>query len=105
MDTMFGKIHTATFIDTDGRLGFLFDLKGTGWGCGDFWGFWSTDHTPSCEWTPETRHIALGEACMRVQKLFVDARKRSLDQLVGMPVEATFEGNLLRSWRILSEVL
>jgi hypothetical protein len=34
-----------------------------------------------------------------------DAKVNSVDRLKGVPVEATFDGNLLKEWRILTEVL
>jgi hypothetical protein len=40
-----------------------------------------------------------------VSSLLKDAKVNSVDQLKGKPVEVTFDGNMLKSWRILTEVL
>jgi hypothetical protein len=40
-----------------------------------------------------------------VSKLLKEAKVDSVDKLKGKPVEVTFEGNTLKSWRILTEVL
>jgi hypothetical protein len=34
-----------------------------------------------------------------------DAKVNSVDELKGKPVEVTFDGNMLKEWRILTEVL
>jgi hypothetical protein len=40
-----------------------------------------------------------------VSKLLKDAKVSSVDELKGKPVEVTFDGNMLKEWRILTEVL
>jgi hypothetical protein len=40
-----------------------------------------------------------------VSKLLKDAKVNSVDELKGKPVEVTFDGNMLKEWRILTEVL
>ena len=38
-------------------------------------------------------------------KKWCDAKVNSIDKLKGIPVEVTFEDNMLKEWRILTEVL
>jgi hypothetical protein len=40
-----------------------------------------------------------------VSKLLKDAKVDAVQKLQGIPVEVTFDGNLLKEWRILTEVL
>ena len=40
-----------------------------------------------------------------ISKLLTEAKVNSIDQLKGKPVEVEFEGNTLKGWRILKEVL
>jgi hypothetical protein len=40
-----------------------------------------------------------------VSKLLKEAKVNSVDKLKGIPVEVTFDGNILKDWRILTEVL
>jgi hypothetical protein len=41
----------------------------------------------------------------RIDKILTDAKVYSVDKLKGKPVELTFDGNMLKEWRILTEVL
>jgi hypothetical protein len=40
-----------------------------------------------------------------LSKLLKDSNVNSVDKLKGVPVEVTFDGNMLKDWRILTEVL
>jgi hypothetical protein len=40
-----------------------------------------------------------------VSKLLKEAKVDSVEKLKGKPIEATFDGNMLKEWRILTEVL
>lgn len=105
-----GKIKSASFGEggyQDACIGISFDLGSDkdSWGVGDFWGAWSIERSDYCKWTEASRITELGEMCMRVSKLLADAKKRSVHELVGTPVEVTFDGNLLKSWRVLTEVI
>jgi hypothetical protein len=61
-----------------------------------------TEHT---KWTEEDRTNNIGEAVRFVSKLLKEAKVDSVDKLKGVPVEVTFDGNLLKEWRVLTEVL
>lgn len=52
------------------------------------------------EWEQNVIQYALFE-----RDTLLSAKKQRVEQLVGTPVEVIFEGNLLKSWRVLTEVL
>jgi hypothetical protein len=90
----------------DAQLGVSFALGGDGWGVGDFWGHWAT-RSASAEWTAESRIVVLGEIFDRLGKLISEAKVEHAQELIGRPIEATFDSPIGRlvSWRILKEVL
>ena len=91
----------------DAMLGLTVDLGGHGWGVGDFKGFWGSDiaHSENCKWTEASRRDAHADTMLLIGKLLTDANKTSADELCGVPVEVCFEGNTLKSWRILTEAI
>jgi len=103
-----GKIVSCEFGHggyQDACIGVSFSLGGDSWGVGDFWGGWYIDRSDYCKWTEAERITGLGEAVMRLHKLLADAKKEKVSQLKGVPIEVTFEGMSLKSWRVLTEVL
>jgi len=40
-----------------------------------------------------------------VSKLLKEAKVDNVDKLKGIPVEVTFDGMMLKEWRVLTEVL
>ena len=48
---------------------------------------------------------SLVKVLRRLSKILKEAKVKSVYQLKGIPVEVTFEGNLIKEWRILTEVL
>lgn len=106
--TELGKIKTAQFGwggYNESMVGVTFDLGGAGWGVGDHWGAWGTERTEYCKWTEDERLRQLGEVCMRLAALLKAAKVEHVANLPGTPVEVTFEGNTLKSWRVLEEML
>lgn len=89
----------------DVMLGCSFALGGKGWGVQTHDGMWGTKRTKDCEWTEESRLKQLGETVMRLGDILSAAKKKDIADLIGVPIEAIFDGNKLVSWRILSEVL
>lgn len=93
----------------DAQFGLNIDLssKKDGWGVCDFKGFWSIDTKcdKRCKWTEKDRDESFTKTMRLINKLLSQSNKKSLDQLKGVPVEVTFDGNLLKDWRILTEVL
>jgi hypothetical protein len=106
--TELGKIKSAQFGwggYNEAMVGATFVLGGESWGVGDHWGAWGVERTEHCRWTEDDRLRQLGEVCVRLAALLKSARKDDVSRLPGTPVEATFDGNMLKSWRVLEEVL
>lgn len=90
----------------DGAMfGLTLSFAGPGWGVGDFKGTWAEPPSEHAKWTVDDQTRIFAEAVRLLRDTLKAAKVRSVDQLVGIPIEVTFEGNLLRDWRILTEVL
>lgn len=94
----------------DVMFGVSFDLGSTeqGWGVGDFRGFWSPaqmERSPHAKWTEESRREEILNAFLWLDQLMKDAKVNDANKLVGIPVEVVFHNSMLKSWRILTEVL
>jgi hypothetical protein len=90
----------------DGAMfGMSVTLGGKGWGVGDFDGTWTRTPDESCAWTLEDQTKHWGEMCRRVAELMSKSKVTSCADMVGIPVEVSFNGSTLHSWRILEEVL
>jgi hypothetical protein len=110
MRTELGKIAQVSFGFggyQDMQIGVSFILEGVGWGVGDFRGAWSLSVKvgEATKWKEEDRDAELANTVKFLDGLLRDAKKQTLDQLTGVPIEATFNGNTLASWRVLKEVL
>lgn len=106
--TELGRIKKITFGYggyQDAMLGLSVTLGGKAWGVGDFKGAWGIDRSEHAKWSEEDRFRQLGETCMFLRDLLRKAGKQTVDQLEGVPVECTFDGTKLVSWRILEEVI
>lgn len=106
---MYGKIkkvYVGYCGYQDAQIGFQFELGGKDWGvCVPAIGHWGTKRTKSCKWSEQDRINGLGRAFMEVKKLLDDANKRNITDLEGTPIEAIFENNVLKDWRVLTEVI
>lgn len=105
MERELGKITAVSFGRNSDRP-FLFGLELTLTGKG--WGTFTTinaNMSDACEWTEEQRNAAFFEVCRKIYKLLRDANVNSVYELIGKPVEVIFENNMLRDYRILTEVL
>lgn len=106
-----GKISYAKFGNggyQDSMFGATFSLDTKSGGCGDFWGFWDMGITPSkssSKWTEANRDEQRVEVMVRIETLMRDANVKDFNDLVGKPIEVTWESHRLKSWRILKEVL
>lgn len=92
----------------DAMIGFNFTLgsESEHWGVNTEWqGHWAIERSEHAKWTEEARIEALGKAFQYLGRLLHDAKKTNVNQLVGVPIEATFEGMVLKDWRILKEVI
>ena len=108
MEKKLGKIQRCEFGFggyQDAQIGISFAIGGDGWGVGDFWGYWNTERSAGTKWTEADRLTGLGSTVMRISALLEAAKVESVSKLKGVPVECTFDGNALKSWRVLAEVL
>lgn len=94
-DVMFGLRVELSF---DGCSG-IADWKGT-------WCPGKVDPDKHTKWTECQRNEIFAETMRFIAKLLVDSKKTDMHLLVGVPVEVEIhEFNLLKSWRILTEVI
>jgi hypothetical protein len=89
----------------DAMFGMSVTLGGVGWGVQDFDGTWTREPDSNCKWTQEDQTAHWGKVCRRVADLMAKAKVKTCEEMIGTPVEVTFNGNALQSWRILEEVL
>jgi len=111
MEKRLGKIERVTFGHggyQDSMLGLSVTLSGEAWGVSDFKGNWDAElvkHSEHFKWSEQDRSKAYDETMRFLSKLLKEAKVDNVDKLKGKPVEATFDGNRLEEWRILTEVL
>lgn len=108
METKIGKIQHVEFGIggyQDACIGVSFTLGSAPWGVSDFWGTWAIERNKRCEWTEEDRIRRLGEMVMRLNATMQAAKVTSIDKLKDTPVEVIFDGNTLKSWRVLEEAI
>ena len=111
MEKKLGKIESVSF-GLGGHQGAMIGLHVTlssgGWGVSDSRAHWDSERikwSENTKWSEEDRDGWYTEIMRYVSKLLKDAKVDSVDQLKGKPVEVTVDGNLLKEWRILTEVL
>lgn len=110
METRLGrihKIHLGYGGYQDAQFGITIDFRGPGWGVGSFIGFWGIDTRPDSytKWNEADRDAVFASVVRKVNEWLNDAGRQRLNELEGVPVEITFKGNSLHSWRVLKEVL
>jgi hypothetical protein len=90
-------------------LGLSVKLESTkgSWCVNDFKGFWGPDieRTESTKWTESDRLNGYSDTMALIGKLLKEAGKTTVAELRGTPVEVEFNGNMLSSWRILTEAI
>lgn len=105
MDGKFlGKIERARLVREDGRFGFVFDLSSAGGSTTDARVVWET-RPDRAQWTLQERADQMAHIMARVMLIMAEAKKHDFAQLTGVPIEVEFDGNMLKSWRVLTEVL
>ena len=111
MEKKLGKIQDVSFGlggYQGAMIGIHVTLGNEGWSVGDSRANWDAEQiecTEYTQWTEEDRDGWYAEIMRYVSKLLEEAKVDSVDKLKGKPVEVTFEGNTLKEWRILTEVL
>lgn len=86
------------------QFGLSLEFSSPSAGVGFFDGYWA-DRSDFAKWSIEDQEKAFVGTAKLVRDTLRKAKKRDVASLVGIPVEVTFEGNLLKSWRVLEEVL
>lgn len=100
-----GKISGATLgHDGDGRFGLSLDFDMHGTGVGTFVGHWST-RPERAQWTLEDQARSFANVMYLLRDTLTAAKRRNVSQMIGIPVEVTIEGGMLKSWRVLEEVV
>ncbi len=111
MEKKLGKIESVRFGHggyQDACIGLSVTLGNGSWGVGDFKGAWDPEKIKRSEhtkWTEKERSENLVDLMWFVSKLLKEAKVDSVDKLKNIPVEVTFDGMMLKEWRILTEVL
>ena len=108
MEKRLAKITSASFGIggyQDAQIGFFLGFEGEGWGIGTNRCDWALKRTKHCQWTEEDRIENLGKIVMELNEILKAAKVDTVEKLIGKPVEVTLEGNSLKDWRILTEVL
>lgn len=111
MEKLLGKIDSV-YVGiggyNDAMIGiyFTFSSGSTGVGSGQYtWDPSIITCNENSKWTEDERNADLAEIMRFISKLLNEAKVGSVDKLKGKPVELIFEGNTLKDWRILTEVL
>lgn len=68
-------------------------------------GGWSFPPDEHAKWTLEEQTENYGQMARKICALLKEAKVDSVDKLVGIPVECSFNGMQLESMRVLTEVL
>ena len=111
MEKRLGKIILARFGHggyQDSCIGIHFTLGGDGWGVQDSKSAWDPqiiEWRDDMNWTESDRDKEFVDIMRYVSKLLAEAKVDEISKLSGVPVEVCFNGNLLKSWRILTEVI
>jgi hypothetical protein len=111
METKLGKIEKVEFGVggyQEAMIGLHVTISGDGWGVCDTTSAWDAEtikHSEHCKWTENDRSKQYDDIVRFVSKLLKQAKVKSISSLKGIPVETIFEGNSLKEWRILEEVL
>jgi hypothetical protein len=103
-----GKISAVSFgwggyQDAQIGLSLTFTMKCSG--VGTFIGHWGQAASERCKWTEGERREALADVVIRIADMLTKIHGKDVHDLIGTPVELTFDGNMLHDWRLLEEVL
>lgn len=103
-----GKIESAKF-GLGGyqgvQFGVWFCIKSEGGSACNGQGVWTSEITENTKCTEKDRGKTLEEIMRYVMDLLEKAKVKNFNDLVGVPVEAIYDGQCLKEWRILTEVV
>ena len=108
MEQSLGKITNFKLGTRESRFGAHFTLETTTGATQSSECFWSPSEIKISEytkWTEEDRDKEMVKFLRWLNKLMHDAKATDINQMVGKPIEVTWNNNMLSSWRILTEVL
>lgn len=106
-----GKITNVHFGHVgyqDAGIGISLTLSGEGFGTNFSMDAWDPEQIPCSEnskWSEEDRNKNMSDIMRYVAQLLAKAKVSDFNQLKNIPVEVVFEDRMLKSWRILEEVL
>lgn len=96
-DGGYQDIQFGVSVTLDTPIGSVMDFKG-------YWGL-TIEVGKNTKWTEADRDAAFADVMRWLNQLMMESKVTSFNALKGKPVEVTFDGNKLHSWRILTEVL
>jgi hypothetical protein len=112
VDKQLGKISKATFGIggyQDAMLGLWLSFSWPGGGVSppteSVWAYGLVDPCRNSKWTEDDRSAVAVKVMREVCDLLVKAKVQTVDELVGTPVEITFESGRCVGFRVLEEVL
>ena len=111
MEKKLGKIESVHFGIggyQDSMIGLHITLGGNSWGVYDSKSAWDAElvkWSEYCKLNESDRDLDYAGIIRFVSKMLNEAKVKTVDKLKGIPIEATFDGNILKEWRILTEVL
>ena len=94
-----GQIKNVYFGYSDFLFGLIMELGGPGWGV-----VTTYDYNPTYKDEARRNECAI-KMLSEVQDFMKSAKVKTVHDLKGKPVECTFEGSLLKDFRILTEVI
>jgi len=94
----FGGYQDAMF-----GLSLTFNFGGSG--CQHFEGAWANEPTEFSKWDLESQDNEFSKNTRSIIAYLQQAKVENITDLKGVPIEATFDGMVMTSWRILEEVL
>ena len=104
-----GKINSFELVKEDGRLGVKVELVTDGSGVIDStlmaWSPSEIEVTEHTKWREIDRAEELSKIMYKIDELMHQAKVTNMKNMQNTPVEITLENNMLKSWRILKEVL
>ncbi len=71
----------------------------------DFWGVFSNEVPEDANWTDADQTKIFADTIRRIISIMRKARVQEIHDLINTPIELIYDGNMLKRWRILTEVI
>jgi hypothetical protein len=104
-----GKIESVSMGIVESQIGIFFKLSFGASKVNTSKSAW--DHilvecdTELCKWTEEDRLNEYKDIMIYISELLNSSKVSKIEDLKNVPIEATFHNNIIKSWRVLTEVL